>query len=52
MQDPSKFNIELSTERISRGVYGISGNFLLNVDIVENDGNTVFMISEFDKQLL
>lgn len=41
MHDPDKCHIEVSTERISRGVYGISGNIILNADIIENDDTMV-----------
>ncbi|XP_046803205.1 uncharacterized protein LOC124419052 [Lucilia cuprina] len=34
-------NINLSIERIQRGVYALSGEFYVNIDITEGDGNDV-----------
>ncbi|XP_065365420.1 uncharacterized protein LOC135958445 [Calliphora vicina] len=39
--DTEKLKIDLQIERISRGVYAISGTALINIDIVDGDSNTV-----------
>lgn len=52
MQDPNKCNVDVSVERISRGVYGVSGDIVINVDIPENDDTMVAMIFKFYRQQL
>ncbi|XP_065365417.1 uncharacterized protein LOC135958442 [Calliphora vicina] len=39
--DTEKLKIDLQIERVSRGVYAISGTALINIDIVDGDSNTV-----------
>lgn len=39
--DPEKLNITLNIERVSRGIYAISGEVLLGFDIIEGDSNNV-----------
>ncbi|XP_065365418.1 uncharacterized protein LOC135958443 [Calliphora vicina] len=39
--DTEKMKVDLDIERVSRGVYAISGTILINFDIVEGDGNTI-----------
>ncbi|XP_065365419.1 uncharacterized protein LOC135958444 [Calliphora vicina] len=39
--DSEKMKINLEIERVSRGVYAISGTVLINFDVVEGDGNTI-----------
>ncbi|XP_013111988.2 uncharacterized protein LOC106090371 [Stomoxys calcitrans] len=39
--DPNIIDLELAVERVSRGVYAISGAFDLKTDVVEGDNNQV-----------
>lgn len=39
--NPDLFTSSLKVERVSRGVYAISGDVLINFDIVEGDDNQV-----------
>lgn len=39
--NPELFNISVVVERVSRGVFALSGEWKFNMDIVEGDGNEV-----------
>ncbi|XP_037818839.1 uncharacterized protein LOC119608474 [Lucilia sericata] len=39
--NPDLININLSIERIKRGVFALSGEFYMNLDMTEGDGNNV-----------
>ncbi|XP_037818836.1 uncharacterized protein LOC119608472 [Lucilia sericata] len=39
--NPDLLNFNVSIERIKRGVFALSGEFYLNIDITEGDGNDV-----------
>ncbi|XP_037818837.1 uncharacterized protein LOC119608473 [Lucilia sericata] len=39
--NPDLINVSLNIERIQRGVYALSGEFYVNIDMTEGDGNDV-----------
>ncbi|XP_065365416.1 uncharacterized protein LOC135958441 [Calliphora vicina] len=43
--NPDLLNVNLSVERIKRGVFALSGEFYLNIDMVEGDGNELELTS-------
>ncbi|XP_046803206.1 uncharacterized protein LOC111685264 [Lucilia cuprina] len=39
--NPDLFNVNVIVERVKRGVFAMSGEFYVNIDITEGDGNDV-----------